>query len=62
MSNRPAGMGRGMRDFMTAEEKANAPKVTKELLIRVFSWLTPYWKQFALTLFCIIISTVLSFS
>ena len=60
MSNRPAGMGRGMRDFLTAEEKANAPKVTKELLIRVFSWLTPYWKQFALTLFCIIISTVLS--
>ena len=60
MSMRPAGMGRGMRDFLTDEEKSQAPAVTKELIIRVFSWLKPYWKQFALTLFCIIISSILS--
>lgn len=60
MSMGPDGMGRGMRGFMTEEEKQQAPKVTKELLVRVFSWLKPYWKQFALTLFCILISSVLS--
>ena len=60
MSMRPAGMGRGMRNFLTEEEKENAPKVTKELLARVFSWLKPYWKQFVLTLICILISSVLS--
>ncbi len=60
MSMRPGGMGRGMRDFLTEEEKKNSPAVTKELLFRVFSWLKPYWKQFAVTLFCIIISSVLS--
>ena len=60
MSMGPGGMGRGMRGFMTEEEKQQAPKVTKELLVRVFSWLKPYWKQFALTLFCILISSVLT--
>ena len=60
MSMGPGGMGRGMRGFMTEEEKQQAPKATKELLVRVFSWLKPYWKQFALTLFCILISSVLS--
>ncbi|MBR2760808.1 MAG: ABC transporter ATP-binding protein [Solobacterium sp.] len=54
------GMGRGMRNFMSEEEKATAPKVTKELVLRVFSWLKPYWKQLMLTLLCIIISTILS--
>ncbi len=45
--------------FLTEEEKANSPKVTMALLKRVFSYLTPYWKQFALTLLCIAISSVL---
>ena len=50
MSMRPGGgLGRGMRNFMTEEEKANAPKVTKELLVRIFSWLKPYYVQFLLT-------------
>ena len=54
------GGGRGMRGgFLTEEEKANSPKVTMALLKRVFSYLTPYWKQFALTLLCIAISSVL---
>ena len=52
--------GRGMRGgFLTEEEKKNQPKVTKELLIRVFSYLAPYWKQLILTLVLILISSVL---
>ena len=53
------GMGRGMRGFLTEEEKQNQPKVTKELLKRVFSYLAPYWKQLLLTLGCILLSSVL---
>ena len=52
------GMGRGGR-FLTEEEKANMPKVTKDLLFRVMSWLKPYWKQLLLTLVCIVFSSVL---
>lgn len=51
---------RGMRGgYLTEEEKANKPKVTKELLIRVFSYLKPYWKQLILALSCILISSAL---
>lgn len=51
---------RGMRGgYLTDEEKANKPKVTKELLIRVFSYLKPYWKQLILALGCILISSAL---
>ena len=58
MSMGPGG-GRGMRGFLTEEEKQNQPKVTKELLLRVFSYLAPYWKQLLLTLGCILLSSVL---
>ena len=55
----PGGpMGRG--SYLTDEEKKNTPKVTKELLQRVFSYLKPYWKQMALVLLCIIVSSVCS--
>ncbi|MBR4456528.1 MAG: ABC transporter ATP-binding protein [Solobacterium sp.] len=60
MSMRPAGMGRGMRSFLTEEEKRNAPKVTGALLKRVFSWLWPYKLQLILTLICIVVSSILS--
>ena len=50
-------MGRG---FMTEEEKKNRPKVTKELLFRVFSYLRPYWKQLLLILVCIAFSSLLA--
>jgi len=49
-------MGRG---FLTEEEKANKPKVTPALLKRIFSYLTPYWKQMILVLICILLSSVL---
>ena len=44
--------------FLTEEEKADAPKITPELLKRVFSYLTPYWKQLVLVLVCIVVSSV----
>ena len=45
--------------FLSEEEKAAAPKVTKELLQRVASYLLPYWKQMAVVLIAIIISSIL---
>lgn len=50
----------GRSQFMTDEEKQNAPKVTKELLARIFSYLTPYWKQMAVVLAAIICSSILA--
>lgn len=44
--------------YMTEEELARAPKITKELILRVFSYLTPYWKQLILVLLCIAMSSV----
>lgn len=46
--------------FMTEEEKAAQPKITKELLKRVFSYLKPYWKQLILVLICISLSSVMN--
>ena len=37
------GFGPGSRNFMSEEEKKNLPKVTPELLKRVFSYLLPYF-------------------
>ncbi len=50
-------MGRG---YLTEEEKRNAPKVTAALLRRVLSYLRPYWRQLALVLGCIVVSSVCS--
>ncbi len=55
---RPAGVGHGGH-FLTDEEKKNSPKVTPELLARVFSWLKPYWKQMILVIVCIAAASVL---
>ena len=44
--------------YMTEEEKAQQPKITKDLVKRVFSYLTPYWKQLILVLICIALSSV----
>ncbi|MBQ2310307.1 MAG: ABC transporter ATP-binding protein, partial [Erysipelotrichales bacterium] len=55
------GMGRmGRGSFLTEEEKSSKPKVTKELLVRIFSYLKPYWKQMILVLICIIASSLMS--
>ena len=51
------GGGRGGR-YLTEEEKAAAPKVTKELILRIFSYLNPYWKQMLLVLAAILVSSI----
>lgn len=55
----PMGGPRGA-NFLTDEEKKNRPKVTKELLIRIFSYMKPYWKQFGLVLIAILFSAILT--
>lgn len=50
------GRGLGPRGFLTEEEKKNMPKVTKELLLRILSYLKPYWLQFTLVFVTIILS------
>ena len=47
---------RGPVKFLTEEEKKNMPKVTKELLRRILSYLRPYWLQLLLVLLAIILS------
>ena len=54
MRGGPGGFGRG---YMSEEEKASSPKVTKELVVRVLSYLKPYWKQMLIVLLAIIVSS-----
>ena len=55
----PGGMrGFGPRGFLTEEEKNNMPKVTKELLHRILSYLKPYALQFAVVFVTILLSAV----
>ena len=48
--------GLGPRGFLTDEEKKNRPKVTKQLLLRILSYLKPYWPQFLLVFAAILLS------
>ena len=51
------GPGRmGPMHFLTEEEKQNMPKVTKELLVRIMSYLKPYWLQFIFVFAAILLS------
>ena len=53
------GMGGPMRGgFMDEEEKSKAPKITKELILRVLSYLKPYTTQMVLVLLAIILSSI----
>lgn len=54
-----AGRGLGPRGFLTEEEKQNAPKISKELLIRILKYLKPYWLQLIFVFAIIILSSVL---
>ena len=53
-----AGNGRslGPKGFLTEEEKLNMPRVTKELLLRILSYLKPYWIQFMFVFVAILLS------
>ena len=53
----PGGPGGfGPRGFLTDEEKQNKPKITKPLLLRILSYLKPYWPQFVLVFLAILLS------
>ena len=52
-------MRMGPRGFLTEEEQQNKPKVTKELIFRIFSYLKPYWYALLAVLIIIVISSVL---
>ena len=56
----PPPGGRLGPGYLSEEEKKNRPKVTKALLLRIFSYLKPYWKQMLLVLTAILISAVLT--
>ena len=58
MAGRGPGGPMGGR-YMTEEEKANQPKITPELLKRVFSYLVPYWKQLLLVIAAIFVSSTM---
>ena len=47
------------RGYLTEEEKANRVKVSGALLLRIGSYLKPYWIQMSLVLLTIIITSVL---
>ena len=52
------GFKGGRGGFLTEEEKQNSPKITAQLLKRMFSYLIPYWKQLIVSVLAIIISSV----
>ena len=52
------GGGYAARNFLTEEEKANAPKVTPQLLRRILGYLTPYWPQFLAVFVAILVGSV----
>lgn len=54
-----AGRGRGPRGFLTEEEKANKPKITKGLLKRISSYLLPYKWHFLLVFSALAVSAIL---
>ncbi len=46
----------GPKGFLTEEEKQNMPKITKKLLLRILSYLKPYWVQFLFVFVAILLS------
>ena len=55
----PHGGGLGPRGHLTEEEKANKPKVSKELLVRILGYLKPYSLQFGLVFLIILASAAI---
>lgn len=52
------GSSLGPRGFLTDAEKQNMPKVTGKLLLRILSYLKPYWFQFLLVFGAILLSAI----
>jgi len=53
--NRPAGP----KGFLTDDEKINSPKINKALILRILSYLRPYWLQFIFIFIAISLSAVI---
>ena len=51
--------GLGPRGHLTDEEKANKPKVSKELIYRILGYLKPYWIQFTFVFITILLSAII---
>jgi len=60
MELRPVITKRSGWSFLSEKEKINRPKITRELLLRIGSYLKPYWKQMLLVVATILMSSVLS--
>lgn len=61
MATPPPRPGRfGPRMGLTEEEKKNRPKITKEMVVRILSWIKPYKWQLFLVLLCITVAGILS--
>ncbi|MCR5337926.1 MAG: ABC transporter ATP-binding protein/permease [Lachnospiraceae bacterium] len=54
----PPMRGLGPRGFLTDKEKENLPKVDKALILRILSYLKPYWIQFTFVFIAILLSAV----
>ena len=52
----PGGGSLGPRGHLTEEEKANKPQVSRALLLRIGSYLKPYWLQFIFVFLAILLS------
>ena len=52
----PGGNSLGPRGHLTEEEKANKPKVSRALLLRIGGYLKPYWLQFIFVFIAILLS------
>ncbi len=55
----PMRIGAGPRGFLTEDEKAQQPKLTKALFLRILKYLKPYKWHFLLVFIALIISAVL---
>lgn len=51
---------RSRHQYLSEDEKVNRPKITKDLLIRIWNYLKPYWKQLVMVLSLIVFSSILS--
>ena len=54
----PGPGGLGPRGHLTEEEKANMPKISKKLILRILGYLKPYWLQLAFVLVTIVLSSM----
>ena len=48
----------GPKNYLTEQERNNKPKITKKLILRIFSYLKPYWFQLLLVFIIIVISAI----